>query len=147
MIYIIHSILTMLIVFANITGCGVKGNPVMLSTIPDKGLILQNFKAASAGNSVQLNWDLSGRDTKSNYIAIEKSELGSAGNECRDCPRTFERAGLVPVKITGRKNEEYNSYSFTDNKVIQGKTYNYRLILCDDFNVCYESYTTEINFK
>ena len=42
-----------------------------------------------------------------NSIIIEKSEVGSAGNECKDCPRTFERIGQIPVKGTsagGQKN-------------------------------------------
>ena len=146
-IYIIYSILTMLIVFANYTGCGVKGNPDILSTIQDKGQIVQNLSAVSAGNAVQLNWDFYGRDTKINYIAVEKSELGSAGNECRDCPRIFERIGQVPIEKIGRENREYSNIHFTDVHVLKGKIYSYRLKLCHETGACQESQTVEIDFK
>ena len=142
-----YSILTLLIVFANFTGCGVKGNPDILSTIQDKGQIVQNLSAVSAGNAVQLNWDFYGRDTKINYIVVEKSELGSAGNECRDCPRTFERIGQVPIEKISRENREYDSMHFTDVHVINGKIYSYRLKLCHETGACQESQTVEIDFK
>ena len=142
-----YSILTLLIVFANFTGCGVKGNPIMLSTVPDNGRIVQNLSAVPAGNAVQLNWDFYGRDTKINYIAVEKSELGSAGNECRDCPRTFERIGQVPIEKISRENREYNNIHFTDVHVIKGKIYSYRLKLCHETGACQESQTVEIDFK
>jgi hypothetical protein len=144
---IIYSILTFLIVFANITGCGVKGNPVMLSTVPDNGRMVQNLSALSDGNAVHLNWDFYGRDAKISYIAVEKSELGSAGNECRDCPRTFERIGQVPVEKIGQENREYNHINFTDVHVLKGKIYSYRLKICHETGVCQESQTVEIDFK
>jgi hypothetical protein len=128
------------------SGCGIKGNPVIASA-PDPTQIVRNIKAVSSGDAVILNWDFYDKDFRIDYIAVEKSEAGSAGNECKDCPRTFERAGLVPVKETAQKNNEYKSLSFSDKKVVRGKTYNYRLMLCDDFNTCYESSTAEINFK
>lgn len=135
--------LAMLIGFA---GCGIKGNPVR-SSAPDPAQIVQNIKAVSSGDAVILKWDFYDKDFRIDYIAIEKSEVGSAGNECKDCPRAFERAGLVPVNKAAQKNKEYNSLSFSDKKVVRGKTYNYRLMLCDDFNTCYESAAAEINFK
>ncbi|MGP8153747.1 MAG: hypothetical protein ACLQBQ_06325 [Smithella sp.] len=140
------SIFACVMMFINFTGCGIKGNPVRLSAVPDHGQIVQNMKAVSSGNAVELKWDFCNRDLKINYIAIEKSEVGSAGNECKDCPRTFKRVGLVPVKKEKQK-KECNSLSFTDKEVLKGKIYNYRLMLCDDFNVCLKSATAEINFK
>ena len=62
------------------------------------GRLCKNMKAVSSGNAVILKWDFYDKDSKINHIAIEKSEVGSAGNECKDCPRTFERVGQVPVK-------------------------------------------------
>ena len=149
------SIFACVMMFINLAGCGIKGNPVMFSPIPDHGQIVQNMQAVSSGNAVILNWDFFyGKDLKINYIAIEKSEVGSAGNECKTCPRTFKRIGRVPVKPVkavkpvkedGQK-KEYRSLSFKDKEVVQGKTYNYRLMLCDDYNVCRESSRAEIDF-
>jgi hypothetical protein len=124
------------------TGCGIKGNPVILSNVPDYGLIVKNFRADSLSNQVTLKWDFYDRENKIDHIVIEKSEVGSAGNECKDCPRTFERIGQMLVKDVRGKNKRF---SFSDKKVIHGKTYDYRLMLCDDSNICYEGSTIEIN--
>jgi hypothetical protein len=129
------------------TGCGLKGNPVSLSAVSDHRQIVQNMKAVSSGHTVILKWDFYDKDTKINYIAIERSEVGSAGNECKNCPRTFERIGLVTVKGLRPENKEFNTFSFTDKKVVRGKTYNYRLMFCDDSNVCLDGAVTEINFN
>lgn len=140
-----YSIIACLV--ALILGCGLKGNPVALSTLPDHHQIIQNMKATSSDDAVILKWDFYDKDVKINYIAVERSEVGSAGNECKDCPRTFERVGLVLIKEIRLKNKESNILSFTDKKVVQGKIYNYRLMLCDDSGVCLEGSVTEINFK
>jgi hypothetical protein len=142
--YSVFACLMTLILF---TGCGLKGNPVSLSAVSDPREILQNMKAVSSGDAVILKWDFYDKDEKVNYIAIERSEFGSAGNECKDCPRTFERVGLVQVKGIRLENKESNILSFTGKKVVQGKIYNYRLILCDDSGVCMEGSAAEINFK
>lgn len=133
--------------FANLAGCGVKGNPVISYNVISNGQIVKNFKAVSTGSAIILNWDFYYKDSKINYITIEKSELGSSGNECKDCPRAFERIGQVSAKDIRQENKEYRNFSFTDNKVINGKMYNYRLLICEDFNICRESSATEINFK
>jgi len=124
----------------------------MFSRVTDHGQIVQNLEAVSSGNAVVLKWDYYDVDSNVTSIAIEKSELGSPGNECRDCPRTFKRVGQVPVKplktfTDNGQKKEYVSLSFTDKEVQQGKTYNYRLMLCDDSGVCLESSAAEINFK
>lgn len=142
--YSIFACLMTLILF---TGCGLKGNPISLSALSDHQQIVQNMKAVSSSDAVILKWDFYEKDTKINYIAIERSEVGSAGNECKDCPRTFERLGIVPVKGIRPENKESKTLSFTDKKVVQGKIYNYRLMLCDDSGICLNGATTEINFK
>ena len=113
----------------------------------DHRQMVQNMKAVSSGDAVILKWDFYDKDEKINYIAIERSEVGSAGNECKDCPRTFERVGIVPVKEMRLENKKTSILSFTDKKVVQGKIYNYRLMLCDNSSVCLEGSLAEINFK
>ena len=142
-----YSIFACLMTVVFFTGCGFKGNPVSLSAVSDHRQIVQNIRAVSSGDAVILKWDFCDKDLKINYIAIERSEVGSTGNECKDCPRIFERVGLVPVKGIRLENKEFNILSFTDEKVVQGKIYNYRLILCDDSGVCMEGSAAEINFK
>ena len=142
-----YSIFACLMTVFFFTGCGLKGNPVSLSVASDHQQIVQNMKAVSSGEAVILKWDFYDKDVKINYIAIERSEVGSAGNECKDCPRTFERVGLVPVKEMRAENKKTRILSFTDNKVVRGKIYNYRIMLCDDSGVCLEGAAAEINFK
>jgi len=142
-----YSIFICLMTLILFTGCGLKGNPIALSSVQDYRQIVQNMKAVSSGEAVILTWDFFNKDEKINYVAIEKSEFGSAGNECKDCPRTFERVGLVSIKGIRPENKESNILSFTDKKVVKGKTYNYRLMLCDDSSVCLEGAVTEINIK
>lgn len=142
-----YRLLVLLILFANLTGCGVKGNPVIQPDVKDNAPIISNFKADSTDNSIILNWDFYGTNSKINHIDIEKSELGSAGNECRECPRTFERIGQVSVKDAKQENKEYINFSFTDHKVQRGKTYDYRLLICDVYKECRESSVIEINLK
>ena len=142
-----YSVFACLMTLTLFTGCGLKGNPVSLSAVSDPREILQNMKAVSSGDAVILKWDFYDKDTKINFIAIERSQIGTAGNECKDCPRTFERIAQVPVKGIRSENKESNILSFTDKKVVKGKTYNYRLMLCDDSSVCLEGAATEINIK
>ena len=142
-----YSIFACLMILILITGCGLKGNPVSLSAVSNHRQIVQNMKAISSGDAVILKWDFYDKDTKIIFIAIERSEVGSAGNECKDCPRTFERIGQVPVKRIKPENKESTALSFSDKKVLQGKTYNYRLMLCDGSGECFNVAATEINFK
>jgi len=142
--YNIFACLMTLIIF---TGCGLKGNPVSLSAVSEQRSIVQNMKAVLSEDAVILKWDFYDKDAKISYIDIEKSEVGSAGNECKDCPRTFERLGQVPIKGVRPENQESHTLSFIDKKVAKGKTYNYRLMLCDDSGVCLEGSVAEINCK
>jgi len=142
-----YSICACLMTVVFFTGCGLKGNPVSLSVASDHRQIVQNMKAVSSGEAVILKWDFCDKEEKINYIAIERSEVGSAGNECKDCPRTFERVGIVPVREMRAENKKTSILSFTDKKVVRGKIYNYRIMLCDDSSFCQEGSIAEINFK
>ena len=142
-----YSVFACLMTLTLFTGCGLKGNPVSLSAVSEQRSMAQNMKAVLSEDAVILKWDFYDKDARISYIDIEKSEVGSAGNECKDCPRTFERIAQVPVKRIRPENRESNILSFTDKKVVKGKTYNYRLMLCDDSSVCLEGAETEINIK
>jgi hypothetical protein len=142
-----YSAFTCLISLILITGCGLKSNPTALPIISDNRQIIRNTKAVALDDAVVLKWDFRDIDGRVNYINIEKSEVGSSGNECKDCPRSFESIAQVPIKGIRRENKEYAALSFTDKKVVRGKIYNYRLMLCDDSGMCLEESAAEINFK
>lgn len=139
-----YSIFAGMLLAFNLSGCGIKGNPVAVSTMSGNVRIVQNLKASASDNAVILEWDFRDKEYKRGYLAIEKSELGSAGNECRDCPRTYERLSRISLKDVKQQSTDYNN--FTDKKVTRGKTYYYRIMFCDDFNVCFENGITEINY-
>ena len=137
-----YSILLVLIM-----GCGLKGNPVALNASPDYQQIIKNLAAVSADDGIALKWDFYDKSGLINSINIEKSEVGSTGNECKDCPRTFERIGQIPVKEPVPEDKKIKTFNFTDKKVERGKTYNYRLMLCDDGGLCREASGVDVNFN
>jgi hypothetical protein len=124
-----------------LTGCGLKANPV-----PSSFAILpvQNEKKMAvtiSENTIVLTWRFQDPKGDLRYMNIEKSRLGSAGNTCRDCPRTFERIGQLIVK------DDKNEYRFTDSNVEKGSVYSYRLKICSEIGVCRESQVVEIEYK
>lgn len=142
-----YSAFVLLAVFVTVMGCGVKGNPVIYSDVAENTHAISSFKADYTGNAVVLNWDFYSKNSKVSYIAIEKSESGSGGNECKECPGTLERIGRVSAKDAKQGNKELMKFSFTDNKVEKGKAYYYRLLVCDEYNECREKSSIEINLK
>jgi hypothetical protein len=130
-----------------VTGCGLKGNPVASTSVIDYKNLVKNMEASIINDSVALKWDFYNKDGIINDILIEKSEAGSAGNECKGCPRTYERIGRIFVKKSAREDKKFQAFNFTDKKVERDKTYNYRLMLCDADNFCSEASNAEINYK
>jgi hypothetical protein len=131
-----------LVLMMLMTGCGLKANPV-----PKASAVLQNqgeqtLTASAEGNAVVLTWRMENPDGRVRHLTIEKSQLGSAGNICGDCPRTFEKVRRLTVGDVMK-----NDYRFTDPLVEKGKIYRYRLKLCDRADVCRESQTVDIDFK
>ena len=124
-------------------GCGLKANPVpSVSGAASNGAVQELAVSNEKGEAV-LSWRLASSDRVS-YTLIERSTLGSTGNICRDCPRTFEPIDRLPADNDGEKSREYR---FVDSSVGKGKTYSYRLQLCEETGVCRESQTVEIDFK
>jgi hypothetical protein len=130
-----------------ISGCGLKANPEAIRAMPDYRMIVKDMQAISSDEAVILKWNFQDMDGRINYINIEKSEVGSTGNECKDCPRTFERISQMQIKGIILDNKVSSALSYTDKKVVKGRIYNYRLILCDDAGLCLEVSAAEINYK
>ena len=124
-------------------GCGLKANPVPSVSGAASNGAAQELAVSNEKGAAVLIWRLASSDRVS-YTIIERSTLGSAGNICRDCPRTFEPIDRLPADNAGEKSREYR---FVDSSVGKGKTYSYRLQLCEETGVCRESQTVEIDFK
>ena len=125
-------------------GCGLKANPVPPASAVSQNQGKQKLTVSAAGNAVVLTWQLQNQAGILSHIIIEKSQLGSAGNICRDCPQTFEKIGQMQAE--NAKNEK-KEYRFDDLLVEKGKIYSYRLKLYDDAGICRESQIVEIDFK
>lgn len=134
----------LLVLFIFLTGCGVKGNPVPYPAIPGKKPAIKNMEAVATGEAVVLKWNLQDEKRFIKYIAIERSEVGTPGNECKNCPQTFDKIGSIPVMPA---DKEQKVFSFTDTNVVKGKIYNYRLVLCTEDKNCMQASTVEINFN
>ncbi len=139
-----NSIFVGLILFLMTAGCGLKGNPVPSASVVLTEQAKQQLAVSARENAAVLTWQLHDPDGKITYIHIEKSELGSPGNVCRDCPRTFQSIGQIQVLNI---KKETNGYSFSDVNVEKGKIYSYRLKLCNENGVCRESQTAELNYQ
>ena len=142
-----NSLFVCLVLLVVFSGCGLKANPEAMRSMPDYRLIVKDMQAISSNETVILRWNFQDMDGKINYINIEKSEVGSTGNECKDCPRTFERISQMQIKEIKLDNKVSSALSYTDKKVVKGRIYNYRLILCDDAGLCLEASAAEINYK
>ncbi|OGP91573.1 MAG: hypothetical protein A2031_07360 [Deltaproteobacteria bacterium RBG_19FT_COMBO_43_11] len=142
-----YSVFYWLVLLIIVTGCGLKNNPIASTPAIDYKNLVKNMEASIINDGVALKWDFYNKDGIINDILIEKSEVGSVGNECKGCPRTYERIGRMFVKETPREDKIFKALNFTDKKVERDKTYNYRLMLCDADNLCIEASNTEINFK
>ncbi|MGV8059430.1 MAG: hypothetical protein AB2L12_15625 [Smithellaceae bacterium] len=133
--------------FILFTGCGFKGNPVPYPVVPDKKPVIKNMEALSSEEGVVLKWTFQDEKGFIKYIAIEKSEVGTPGNECKNCPRTFTGIGRISVTEGVPADKQQRVLSFTDTKAEKGKIYNYRLMLCTENENCTEAATAEINYK
>ena len=140
--------LLIIILLGVLSACGFKGNPTPYPAMPDKKPAIQNMEALSSGETIVLKWYFQDKKGLISYIGIERSETGTPGNECKGCPRSYTRIGQIPVKAgLSADKEQQRALSFTDNSAIKEKTYNYRLMLCEENGNCSESSTAEINFK
>ncbi|HDS05940.1 MAG TPA: hypothetical protein ENN95_02740, partial [Deltaproteobacteria bacterium] len=133
----------LLVLFA--AGCGIKSNPVPLVSMVDYRQMISDVKASAADNSVVLTWQLNDKRSVIKNIYVERSEVGGQGNECAGCPLNYERIGQKEIIPSLLKSAQIKKQSFTDTNVEEGKTYNYRLMLCDDAGVCQEKSGAQIN--
>ena len=139
-----NKILFCFILVLLMAGCGLKANPVPLESAVSQNQNKQKLTVSADGKTIVLTWQLQNQAGMLSYIIIEKSQLGSAGNICRDCPRRFEKIGHLQAVNTKNEKKEYR---FDDLRVEKGKIYSYRLKLCDEADICRESQTVEIDFK
>lgn len=141
------SVVACLAVLFVIGGCGLKANPAPVQHIIDYRMIVKDMQAIPSDGAVTLKWNFHDADEIINYISIERSEAGTAGNECKNCPRTFERINQMQIKGAVPDNKAPGTLSYSDKNVVKGKNYNYRLILCGDAGVCQEASAVEIDYQ
>lgn len=132
-----------------IVACGIKSNPVPSMSMIDYRPMISEIQAEPTDNAVVLKWKLDDKKGVIKNIFIERSEQGTAGNECADCPRKYERVGQLKVNqsLPSRGKDQAKEQSFVDEKVEKERTYDYRLVVCDDKDICQERYGVQINFK
>jgi hypothetical protein len=117
-------------------GCGLKGNPAPQTSGVPAAQKQVTLAAALKDDAVVLTWQNKKEDDS--HANIEKSELGTTGNICRDCPRTYARTAQVSLK---------NNSRFVDKSVEKGKSYSYRIALCDENANCRSSQAVDIDVK
>lgn len=137
-----------IVLLAVLTGCGLKANPVPYPVVSVQKPVTENMEVLSVGDDVVLKWNFEDKNGVIDYIRIERSEVGTIGNKCKDCPRTFTGIGQIKVREEKPVDKgQQRALSFTDTKAVKGNIYNYRLMLCEENGNCSEASTAEINFK
>ncbi|MBP7764768.1 MAG: hypothetical protein K4571_12250 [Deltaproteobacteria bacterium] len=131
-----------LLVALLLAGCGLKANPSPARSGADLPADAPKPAAAMEDNAVVLTWRLPAAGGAVRYVSVEKSFLGDADKICRNCPRTYESIGRLPVPDAAK-----DEYRFADSRVEKGKGYSYRLKLCDASGVCRMSEAAEIDIK
>ena len=131
-----NKIILGLMIILMAAGCGLKANPspVVSKEDPEQkniklGIVYQD-------DAIILTWPAVKRAYR--HIIVEKSELGSAGNVCKDCPRTFTGIADLPA---GNENR------YVDRLVEKNKSYSYRLKMCEDSGYCWQSQIVETDIK
>jgi hypothetical protein len=117
-------------------GCGLKANPSPVVAADEPEYKKIKISAVYQVDGVVLSWPAVKR--KYNRTIIEKSELGTAGNICKNCPRTFGKIADMPA---GDENR------YVDRLVEKEKSYAYRLKICEESGYCWQSQITEIDVK
>lgn len=144
---VINSFFLLILLSLISIGCGFKGNPSPYQAAKTEKPVIDELETICAEDAILLKWKLQDKSGIIGSVGIERSELGTSGNECRNCPRTYTRVGNVVVEIEENVKNTRKYMNFTDKNVEKGKTYDYRLMLCEKNGSCYEAATREVIFK
>lgn len=140
----VRNSLLMIVLVMVVTACGFKGNPLPYSVKTDVKPVIKNMEVSSQNETIALKWNLQDKKGVITYIKVERSETGTPGNACKDCPRTFIGIGRIAVEKKRLENEKLN---FTDKNVVRGRIYSYRLMLCEENANCSEAATADMKFE
>ncbi|HNY49994.1 MAG TPA: hypothetical protein PLV50_04385 [Smithella sp.] len=83
------NIATCVFLLANLWGCGVKSNPVVLKNYSGNLQVGRNLKVTASNHTELLKWNIHADDLKHDYFTMRKSTLDSRGNDCKDCPKSL----------------------------------------------------------
>ena len=142
-----YKVSTILFLLFVCLGCGVKGNPVAISKGGSAAREAYELKAMAYEKKVELQIRYHHADAVTDYIAVERSELGKTGNLCKECPLIYERIGEISPKENSQDGPQDGIFIYCDDHVAKGKTYRYRVLFCNNTQNCSESNMVEIKFQ
>ena len=131
-----NNIVFLITIIMLIAGCGLKGNPVSVTSMVNQTRDEQGLTANFRNGAVELTWP----SPKENYshVKVEKSDLGPTNSVCKDCPSIYKDIADLTLTKEGR---------FVDGNVVKGNSYIYRLSLCDEAGACRSSQTSRVDIK
>lgn len=137
----------LLMILLMLVSCGVKGNPVPYSVAAGAKPRIINLQGVASADRVELKWNILDLSKSVEFIDIERSDAGSGGNECKDCPALYDKIGQLSLRENDYRSNQKGNLLFTDRNIVKGKIYNYRITMCRENKVCWEPQTIEIKYQ
>jgi len=126
-----------LLFMGGFAGCGKKADPKPFYASPPKTISDLSVKAADEG--VVLRWTIPyAKEGIQNY-KILRSELALEEPFCIDCPRESTVIADISSRDPLLVKVGENIVSYRDSRVKPNNIYTYRVIACDEFEVCGEA--------
>ena len=83
------NIIICIFLFAAISGCGVKSNPVVLKKYSVNIQVVRNLKVAASDQAMLLKRHVNAPTLKHHDIALQRSVGDTKGNYCKDCLKSL----------------------------------------------------------
>jgi hypothetical protein len=93
------------------TGCGRKAPPV--APQPRPLAAVTDLKAMLDQGQVRLTWTHSPENRYAKSYVVLRAQRGLSQPECNDCPKVFQKVGMVP--LDGARRDEKHALDFSQN--------------------------------
>jgi hypothetical protein len=120
-----------------VQGCGLKANPAPRWIQPLK--LVTDIRLQEEAGGIFIQWRIPEQSLPLTQFQITRSESGTQGQSCPDCPQGEVRiadlmSGEQKLVIVGAR-----VFGYQDTDVKPGRLYRYRVVGCDRTGSCSEA--------